>query len=102
MEKGPPAAVQLGVGCHSPGFDEDGRKNAAGAEPSLARAAIIAAAAASPTAMPAVLAELFGIAASELALRGIQARRAGREVILEDVMRRRDRRCFRRGVRRRL
>src|SRR5437660_9222987 len=42
----PPAAAQPAVSCHNPGCEEDGRKNWEGAEPSFARAAIIAAAAA--------------------------------------------------------
>ena len=58
----------------------------------------MAAAAACPTAMPAVLAGLSGIAASEFARGSIQADRAGGEVILEHLMGSGDRRRFREAL----
>jgi hypothetical protein len=47
-----PAAKAGGVGCQTPGSDDAGKKVSVGVEPSFARAAIIAAAAALPMAMP--------------------------------------------------
>src|SRR5690349_5896215 len=46
---------QLRVACHSPGTAGPGALNSGGADPSWARRAVIAAAAASPTPMPSVL-----------------------------------------------
>src|SRR5207247_1525445 len=67
LKKIPPAAGQLGVICHTPGAAGPGGLFVGGAEPSPTRAAIIAAAAATPVAMPSSLAVPSGIAASELA-----------------------------------
>src|ERR1700733_5771813 len=58
---------QLGVACHSPRTSGPGILNCAGDDPSLARKAIMAKAAASPVAMPSVLAWPSGIDARELA-----------------------------------
>src|SRR5579884_3519029 len=58
---------QLGVACHSPVTAGPGILNCAGEEPSFARRANMADAAASPVAIPSVLAWPSGICASELA-----------------------------------
>src|SRR5215831_11195002 len=52
----PPMIGQLGVACHTPGPGCPGVYNVSGDDPSLARSAIIVAAAALPVAMPSVLA----------------------------------------------
>jgi hypothetical protein len=67
LKKAPPAGGQLGVFCHSPGTAAPGSLLVSGADPSPTRRAIIAVAAATPVAMPSVLAALSVIAASELA-----------------------------------
>src|SRR5215203_3769748 len=61
----PPVAEQPAVSCHCPGSEVDGRYDCGGADPSLLRSAIIAAAAASPVAIPSILAWLSAMPPSE-------------------------------------
>src|SRR5438093_1464038 len=63
----PPVDTQPGVACHTPGAASPGRWVVSGKDPSFVRRVIIAVAAASPVAMPSVLAWLSGIAPSEVA-----------------------------------
>jgi hypothetical protein len=61
----PPAAEHDGVSCQSPASAVSGRKNCGGADPSFARRAISAAAAAFPTAMPPSFCGPLGMDASD-------------------------------------
>ena len=72
-----------------------GMQTSGGAEPSFVRFAIIAAAAAAPTAIPSVLDCPSGIAASEASRRRFEGRRLSREIGHQHVVGRDDRGGFR-------
>src|ERR1700722_6066367 len=72
---------QLGVACHSPGTGKPGILNCGGDDPSLARSAIMAKAAASPVAIPSVLAWPSGIDASELVRSASRVEAPGKNVM---------------------
>ena len=95
--------LQFVVSCHSPGVGAPGVWVVAGEDPSFARAAIIAAAAASPVAMPAILGRAVRNRGKRRRTRRVERHHASWNVSDEGSVgprRRRQRRPMRRPLRR--